>query len=419
MFDIWQEIYGTLKRNRLRTALTGFAVAWGIFMLIVLLGASNGLINAFMSNSEGLALNIVEVYPGITSKAYDGLGKGRRTRFYNSDVTLLSDELRDYITDAGGAINHSNSTASFDQDYLSVTLCGVTPNYVDFESMTMTKGRYVNQIDINERRKVAVMNEKSADLLFKHAHVTPIGQFITIDGIAYRVVGLYKGRENDNSNTIFIPFNTLQALYEPSGKLSSIALTTKNIDTEEKSEEFESEIRRVVASKHRFDKDDQNALWIWNTFSDYLETQTAISVLTIAMWVIGIFTLLSGVVGVSNIMLITVKERTHEFGIRKALGAKPRSILWLVVAESIFITTLFGYVGMVAGVGVTEWMNVYFGSQQVDVGVMQTTVFRDPTIDISVAIEATVTLIVAGTLAGFIPAYKAARIRPIVALNAN
>jgi putative ABC transport system permease protein len=137
------------------------------------------------------------------------------------------------------------------------------------------------------------------------------------------------------------------------------------------------------------------------------------------MWVIGIFTLLSGVVGVSNIMLITVKERTHEFGIRKALGAKPRSILWLVVAESIFITTLFGYLGMVAGIGATEWMNVYFGSQQVDLGVMQTTVFRDPTIDLSVAIEATVTLIVAGTLAGFIPAYKAARIRPIVALNAN
>ena len=182
---------------------------------------------------------------------------------------------------------------------------------------------------------------------------------------------------------------------------------------------MKKEYRKAIATNHRFDPTDESAIWIWNRFTNYLQTQNAMGILRTAIWVIGIFTLLSGIVGVSNIMLITVKERTREFGIRKALGAKPFSILWLIIVESVTITTLFGYIGMVAGIGVTEWMNSAFGSQTMDAGMFQQTMFSDPTVDLSIAIQATLTLIIAGTLAGLFPAKKAVSISPIEALRAD
>ena len=202
-------------------------------------------------------------------------------------------------------------------------------------------------------------------------------------------------------------------------KLNSIIFTTRGLTSEESNEAFEQDYRRVIAANHRFAPEDEGAIWLWNRFTSYLQAQNAMGILRIAIWVIGIFTLLSGIVGVSNIMLITVRERTHEFGIRKALGAKPRSILWLIIVESVTITTVFGYVGMVAGIGATEWMNVAFGSQTVDAGLFEAQMFSDPTVDIGIAVQATLTLIVAGTLAGLFPARKATKIRPIEALRAE
>lgn len=200
--------------------------------------------------------------------------------------------------------------------------------------------------------------------------------------------------------------------------MRSIIFTTKGLDDVKTNDAFESRYRKALSKNHRFDPEDTGAIWLWNRMTQYIQSQEAMGMLVTAIWVIGIFTLLSGIVGVSNIMLITVKERTHEIGIRKALGAKPRSILWLIISESVVITTLFGYIGMLAGIGVTEWMDAYFGSQTMNAGMFEETLFTDPTVDLHIAIQATVTLIVAGTLAGFFPARKATHIRPIEALNA-
>jgi len=211
----------------------------------------------------------------------------------------------------------------------------------------------------------------------------------------------------------------LQTIYNKGTQLNNIIFTVKNLNTVKSNEDFEADYRKVIAANHRFDPKDDSAIWIWNRLANYFKTQQASNILRIAIWVIGIFTLLSGIVGVSNIMLITVKERTREFGIRKALGAKPGSILRLVIIESVVITTLFGYIGMVLGIAATEWMNVAFGNQTMDAGVFQQTMFSNPTVDLGVAVQATLTLIIAGTLAGFFPARKAVGIRPIEALRAD
>ena len=373
MIDLWQEIYGTIKRNKLRTFLTGFAVAWGIFMLIVLLGAGNGIIHAFEQNASERALNSIRLGGGWTTKSYEGLKEGRRIQMENKDLAATEKYFPDNIITAG---------------------------------------------DSKERRKVIILHKKSAEILFGKSNTEPVGRFVNAGGVAYQVAGLYED-QGDQSSVAFIPFSTLQTIYNKGDKLNNIIFTTKNLTSEEANEAFEKEYRKVIAANHRFDPEDEGAIWIWNRFTQYIQTQNVADLLRTAIWVIGIFTLLSGIVGVSNIMLITVKERTREFGIRKALGAKPFSILWLIIVESVTITTFFGYIGMVAGIGVTEWMNSAFGTQTADTGMFQARMFSDPTVDIGIAIQATLTLIIAGTLAGFFPARKAVSISPIEALRAD
>lgn len=222
-----------------------------------------------------------------------------------------------------------------------------------------------------------------------------------------------------SGQNVYIPFSTLQIVYNKGDKLNNLLFTIKDLDTEEANEAFEADYRAVIGAHQRFDKTDEGALWIWNRFTQMLQMSQGNSYMRTAIWIIGLFTLLSGIVGVSNIMLITVKERTREFGIRKALGARPLSILKLVIVESVVITAFFGYLGMVAGVGVTEYMNIVAGKQVMDIGVNQATMFLNPTVDLGVAINATLTLIVAGTLAGLFPALKAVKTRPIEALRAD
>lgn len=419
MFDIWQEIYGTIRRNKLRTFLTGFAVAWGIFMLIVLLGAGNGLIHAFEESSSQRALNSIRVFGGWTTKPYDGLKEGRSIELDNRDLEDTQDFFAGHVEEAGATLSQSATDISYGAEYVNLSLYGVHPNYTKVEAIKTVEGRFINQTDIQERRKVMVLHRKSAEVLFGKAHVEPLGKFVNAGGVAYQVVGLYDDEGNSEPSTAFIPFSTLQTIYNKGNKLNNIVFTTKGLDTEEANEAFEADYRKVIGANHRFDPTDDGAIWVWNRFTNYLQTMNAMGILRIAIWVIGIFTLLSGIVGVSNIMLITVRERTHEFGIRKALGAKPRSILWLIIVESVFITTVFGYVGMVAGIGATEWMDAAFGNQTVDAGIAEAKVFSNPTVDIGIAIQATVTLVVAGTLAGLFPALKAVKIRPIEALRAD
>ena len=419
MIDLWQEIYGTIRRNKLRTFLTGFAVAWGIFMLIVLLGAGNGIIHAFEESSGERALNSVRVWGGWTTKPYDGLKEGRSIDLDNRDLKDTEARFTDRVEEAGATVFQSSMDISYGSEYVNLSLNGVHPNYPEVEPVKVVEGRFVNETDIRERRKSIILHRKSADVLFGKTHAEPLGKFVNAGGVAYQVVGIYDDEGSSEPNSAFIPFSTLQTIYNKGNDLNSIIFTTKGLTTEESNEQFEADYRRIIGANHRFDPTDDGAIWLWNRFTSYLQTMAAMGILRTAIWVIGIFTLLSGIVGVSNIMLITVRERTHEFGIRKALGAKPRSILWLIIVESVVITTVFGYVGMVAGIGATEWMDAVFGSQTVDAGMFEAKMFSDPTVDIGIAIQATVTLIVAGTLAGLFPARKATKIRPIEALRAD
>ena len=415
MIDTLHELYATIKRNKLRTALTGLAVSWGIFMLIVLLGAGNGLIHAFEQSSADRALNSMRIYPGYTTKSYDGLKEGRNIQLDNRDLTdteLLFDE---HIINAGATLQQGSVNISYENQYVNSSLQGVHPNYTEVEDVKIVEGRFINDYDIKERRKVIVLHNKSAEVLFKEK--SPIGAFVNAGGIVYQVVGVYKDSGNSNANNAYIPFTTLQIIYNRGDKLNNIVFTTKGLTDKVDNEAFEASYRKAIAQNHRFDPTDESGIWISNRMTQYLQTQEAMGLLRTAIWVIGIFTLLSGIVGVSNIMLITVKERTREFGIRKALGAKPRQILWLIIIESVAITTLFGYIGMVAGIGVTEWMSMLFGNQSIEAGGASETIFTDPTVDIGVAIQATLTLVVAGTLAGLFPARKAANIRPVEAMN--
>lgn len=419
MIDLWQEIYGTIKRNKLRTFLTGFAVAWGIFMLIVLLGAGNGIIHAFEENSAQQALNSIRVYPGYTTKPYDGLKEGRWIQLDNRDLEDTQTQFPDNVIEVGATLYQSATDISYGAEYVNLSLLGVYPNYIEVEAVKTAAGRFINQTDIKERRKVIVLHKKSAEILFGKTHTSPIGKFVNAGGIAYQVIGLYNDEGSSEPSNAIIPFSTLQVIYNKGNKLNNIVFTTKNLTSEADNEAFEAKYRQVIGTNQRFDPTDDGAIWLWNRFTNYLRSQKSIFILRIAIWIIGIFTLLSGIIGVSNIMLITVRERTHEFGIRKALGAKPRSILWLIIVESVTITTVFGYIGMVAGIGLTEWANTVFGSQTVDAGLFEAKMFSDPTVDIRIAIQATLTLIVAGTLAGLFPALKAVTIRPIEALRAD
>jgi putative ABC transport system permease protein len=418
MIDFWQEIYGTIKRNKLRTFLTGFSVAWGIFILIVLLGAGNGLIHAFEKNASERALNSIRIYAGVTTKPFEGLSIGRQIQFKNKDLSMLNHDFGNHIISSGATINKSAIDVSFGAEYANFSLIGVSSNYSEIEPVKPILGRFINNIDITKYRKVIVLHKKLVEALFKN-HENPIGQVVNASGVMYKVIGVYTDEGNRQSYDAYIPFSTAQLIYCKGDSIADIEMTTKGLDTKAANDKFEKDYRKAMGKTHRFDPLDDSAIWIWNRLSNYLQQQTGNQILKTAIWIIGIFTLLSGIVGVSNIMLITVRERTREFGIRKALGAKPWSILRLIIAESIVITTLFGYIGMFIGIAATEYMNMVGGHQTMNAGIFQTTVFLNPTVDVSVAIEATLTLIIAGTLAGFFPARKATRIRPIEALRAE
>ncbi|EGJ72419.1 protein of unknown function DUF214 [Bacteroides coprosuis DSM 18011] len=416
MIDLFQEIYASIKKNKLRTFLTGFAVAWGIFILIVLLGAGNGLLNAFEKNIQRFNTSSISIRGGRTSEAFQGYQRDRRITFKEADIQTLIDKLGEHLENGGGEISIQNNIST-SKDFILSRIAGVYPSYQITEALEIIQGRFINEIDTKENRKSIVIHEEAVPILFDTKD--PLGQIVTLDSLSYQVVGVYKGGGfRDNSN-VYVPLQTLKLIYNKDELSNCSFILNKNIQSEKDNEILEEKIRSVLAQEHHFNPQDKRAVWIWNRLSNFLQQQNASKYLSIAIWVIGIFTLLSGVVGVSNIMLITVKERTKEFGIRKAIGAKPSSILKLVLTESIVITTFFGYFGMLAGIGATEWMNHVAGTKVMDAGAFSQTVFLNPTVDISIAIQATLTLIIAGTIAGYVPARRAVKIKPVDALNAR
>lgn len=419
MYDILNEIWSTAKRNKLRTALTGFAVAWGIFMLIFLLGAGNGLINATSKNSNRFLDNSMMVGGGVTSKAYDGLKEGRRITLDDDDISITERRFLENIDDVGAEITQGGVVITYGENYVSSSLNGVYPNEAEINKIEMLHGRFVNQVDNSQMRKSIVLSENQTKELYRGDISLMVGKNVKVGNIAFRIIGIYKSDQSAMNAEAYTAFNTVRTMYNRGNKADNIVFTFHGLNSIKENEDFEKGYQASLNANHRAAPDDDNATWVWNRFTQNLQMNMAMNIIRTALWVIGIFTLLSGIVGVSNIMLITVKERTREFGIRKAIGATPASILRLIIVESILITTFFGYIGMVLGMIANEYMDATLGHEQIDNGLFQLTMFVNPTVGLDVCVEATLVMIIAGTLAGLIPARKAAHIRPIEALRAE
>lgn len=420
MRDILTEIWATARRNKLRTTLTGFAVAWGIFMLIFLLGAGNGLINATQQNSHRYLNTSMVIFGGQTSKAHKGLKEGRRIELNDRDMEITQERFSDNVEEVGAELDHGNTTMSHGKEYTAANISGVYPNDYIINKRDMIYGRFINKIDIRDRRKSIVISDDMAKELSPTGNVADmLGQIVRMEDLAFHIVGIYQVDKSMMGTDAFIPFTTYRTIYNVGDKTGNIVFSFKGLETEQQNEAFEQRYRANLNGNHGAAPDDEEAVWIWNRFTQAMQMNTGMGMLRTALWIVGIFTLLSGIVGVSNIMLITVKERTHEFGIRKAIGATPWSILRLIIIESIIITTFFGYIGMVLGIAANEYMNATIGNMKVDSGMFTTTMFVNPTVGFDVCINATLLMVVAGTIAGLIPARKAARVRPIEALRAE
>ena len=419
MRELIKEIWSTSKRNKLRTSLTGFAVAWGIFMLIFLLGAGNGLINAQLQQSTRFLANSMRVFPGETSKAYKGLKEGRSITLNDKDILISNQTYGQYVDDVGGRLEQYNVNINYGDNYVaSQSLVGVAPTHPKIDKTELIAGRFINEIDMKDQRKNVVLSRSQAKELCKD-YRSLVGKNVKISNLNFQVVGIYKDDESRNNTEAFIAYSTIKTIYAKGDDAGSLEFTIKNLKTQEDNEQFEKNYRASINNNHQAAPDDDRTIWLWNRYMDNIQMNQGIAIMQTALWIVGLFTLLSGIVGVSNIMLITVKERTREFGVRKAIGAKPWSILKLIITESIIITSFFGYIGMVCGVAANEIMDATIGHTTVDTGLFKAAMFVNPTVGIGTCIGATIAIVIAGTIAGLIPAIKAARIRPIEALRAE
>lgn len=416
-FDNFREIWSTIKKNKLRTFLTGFSVAWGIFMLIVLLGAGNGLKNGIMSNFRNIGYNRVETWTRYTSKPYQGMQINRKIRYKDEDLKFIP--LQNPEVDLITAVIYRSDTLAYGEEYNSYSLQGVHPDkaMMDNIEIPVGSGRFINEIDEREKRKVIVLSPRMKEVLFKGKN--PLGEYVKAGDIAYQVVGVYKGEESNYDAPAYIPFHTAQMLYKRGFGFADIIFTVKGISTQEEYDAFEKRFRRQMGVRHKFDPEDLRALGMWSSLEEVMMLNGMLNGITLFIWIIGIGTLTAGIVGVSNIMLITVRERTKEFGIRKAIGATPFSILKLIIVESILITAVFGYLGMILGIGLTEGVNTLMEMANVgkEVSRDDMSIFLNPTVNLSIALSATALIVVAGVLAGYFPARKAVLITAIEAMR--
>ena len=416
MLDTFQEIYGAIMRNKMRTIATGFAVASGLFLIIVLQGAGNGVINSFEANMGNFSFDAIHIFGGMTTKPFEGIKEGRFIQLDSRDVEMTERVFPNYVKDVMPSLEKSGLIASFGQQHISAELMGVRPSWAALDAVKILQGRFINEIDLQQKRKVVVISDSNAkDLFPKEREV--IGKALDLSGISYTVVGIYKDEQMSNERTFYAPFTTIASIYNYGRFINRLSMTIHHIESDTVMEQFMDEYTRAASHIHSFAPDDKRALWIWNQAGDSIQMKKAQNILHTAFWILGLLTLVSGVVGVSNIMLISVKERTREFGIRRAIGARPWSIIRMVMAESVVITAIFGYIGMLLGVFFCEWMDNTVGNQTMDVGVFQAKYFVDPTVNISTCLIATVIIVVAGALAGFFPARKAVKVKPIDALR--
>jgi putative ABC transport system permease protein len=406
--DKWQEIFSTVQKNKLRTFLTGFSVAWGIFMLVVLLGSGKGLENGVAEQFKGGATNGIWITSGITSLKYKGLKTGRAIKFTNEDYNSLNTNIKGHDR-ISSRLFLGNNLTSYKNQYGSFFISPCHPDYGYIKEIEILQGRFVNNIDIRDFRKVAVIGEKVKSALFKGSDTIAMGKYITINGVLFKVVGIFRdfSRNDNEQRRIYIPISTAQRIFNGNNVIQQIAFTTGTATPEQANLMVEN-TKSLLSRAHTYDVKDSRAIDVWNKNEDVKRFNALFSGIRLFIWIIGIGTIIAGVVGVSNIMMIVVKERTKEIGVRKALGATPSSIVGLILQEAIVITGFSGYIGLVLGIGLLELVSSKMPA---------TDFFKNPEADFSIAVGATILLIVAGAIAGLVPAMKASQVRPVDALR--
>ncbi|MBX0333970.1 ABC transporter permease [Pontibacter sp. HSC-14F20] len=414
MFDLdkWQEIIGTMQKNKLRTFLTAFGVFWGIFMLVLLLGAGKGLENGVYNRFGAGAKNSIYVWTGKTALAHQGMSPGREIKLTNQDIASVHRDVDNVQLLSPRNRVMGEYTINYRTQNGSYQVFGAEPGFLKINGEIPFRGRLLNDIDEREKRKVVVIGDQVSKVLFGEAD--PVGEYVNIKGIHFKVVGTFKMRGNNSSRReerAYIPFSTLQAAFNQPNQVQMMALVA---EPGVSAKDMEGRLRNLLAERHKFSTDDKMAIGVENTEAEFLKVMGLFNGIKIFVWIVGIGTLIAGIVGVSNIMLIIVKERTREIGVRKALGATPFSIVSLILQESVVITAFSGYLGLLAGTGVLAGLEYLMESSGTEAPF-----FANPEVDPGVALAATLVLVISGALAGLMPALKAARIKPIEALRAS
>ena len=416
MFDLdrWQEIYEVLRKNKMRTFLTAFGVFWGIFMLVVMMGAGNGLRNGVYDGMKGFATNSVFIWPQTTTVPYKGLPRGRNFSFHNDDIAVLKSAIPDleYIAPRLWGNNGDGDNVMRGIKSGKFSIMGDVTDWCRIDPVTMVYGRLLNEKDIQENRKVAVIGNRVQDVMFNKGE-NPVGKYLLIKGIWFQVVGSFKPMNQhiniggDKQEAIFIPLTTLQRAYNYGEDLGFIALTSKNGTS---AADVGKKVIEILKRRHSVSPEDRDAIGNFNLEEMFNQVSDLFTGINLLVWVVGIGTLLAGVIGISNIMLVIVKERTKEIGIQRAIGAPPIVIMSQIITESVVLTSIAGFIGLSAGVGLLQLINMAMA--KVDGGM-----FKNPQVDFKMAISALLILIVAGAFAGLLPALRAIKIRPIDALR--
>jgi putative ABC transport system permease protein len=414
--DNWQEIFSTLKQNKLRSFMTAFGVFWGIFMLIIMLGAGNGLYNGAMNDFSRLASNSVFIWTQQTNIPYKGFPRGRRFFFNNDDIEALRQQIPEIEHIAprnqlGGHRGVANVTRGLKDGAFNIN--GDDPAIIYIKLMDITAGRFLNHMDLKERRKVAVIGTRVYNVLFDPGE-DPIGQYIETNGVYFKVVGIFKSKgegdeAEEETQTVFIPFTTFQQAFNYADRVSWFSLTSKK---DVPASVVERKAIALLADRHQVSPDDKLAFGRHNTEKEYNRMVSLFFGINALTWFVGIFTLIAGVIGVSNIMLIIVKERTKEIGIKRAIGATPFAVMGQIISESILLTTVAGYFGLVAGVGVVELVSSVLKGAST-----QMELFKNPQVDLVIALVAMGILILSGALAGLIPGKRAITVKPVEAIR--
>jgi putative ABC transport system permease protein len=417
IFDIerWQEIFNTLKKNKLRTFFTAFGVFWGIFMLVIMMGSGSGLENAVNRDLGDMATNSVFVWTQRTTIPYKGFSRGRYYNFRNSDtealiknipeIKYIGPRIQGWGGDGDNNVVRAERTGAF-------SIQGDYPDYNMIDPVGMKNGRFINKLDIINKRKICVIGERVKNEMFA-ADEDPLGQYLRIQGVYFKVVGIFEstkpGRGEHENQIIYLPFTTLQKTYNYGDVVGWYSITSQhNVPVSV----VEEKVKTLLRQRHTIHPDDERAVGSFNLENEFKKMTTLFAGIRGLIWIVGIGTLLAGVIGITNIMLIIVRERTKEIGIQRAIGATPLNIITQIIMESVFLTTLAGYIGLVLGVGVIEGINYLLVSTGAE-----NDMFANPEVSFTLAIYALEILVVSGVLAGLIPAYRAVSIKPIDALR--